>query len=77
MAGRRVISRSQFCPQSVTDAEQGLDGQVRKVMDDMNGSAPGQPGNRQPGTVAVARPGGLDQRYVHHRQAHPGTTRMP
>jgi hypothetical protein len=77
MAGRRVISRSQFCPQPVTDAEQGLDGQVRKVMDDMNGPGPGHPGNRQPGTVAVARPGGLNQRHVQHRQAHPGTTRMP
>src|SRR5580704_17494034 len=37
MVGRRVISRSQFCPQPVTDAEQGLLGEVRKVMDDMNG----------------------------------------
>ena len=52
-------------------------GQVRKVMDDMNGPAPGHPGSRQPGTVAAARPGGLDQRYLHHRQAHSGTTRMP
>ena len=77
MAGRRVISGGQFCPQPVIDAEQGLDGQMRKVMDDMNGPAPGHSGNRQPGTVAAARPGGLDQGYLHHRQAHPGTTRMP
>ena len=69
LAGRRVISRGQFCPQPVTDAEQGLDGQMRKVMDDMNGPAAGHPGHRQPGTVAVARPGGLDQRHLHHRRA--------
>ena len=77
MAGRRVISRGQFCPQPVTDAEQGLDGQMRKVMDYMNRAATGHPGNGQPGTVAVVRPGRLDQGYLHYRQVHPDTTRMP
>jgi hypothetical protein len=42
-----VISGGQFCPQPVIDAEEGLDGQMRKVMDDMNGPAPGHPGNRR------------------------------
>jgi len=45
---------------TVIDAEQGLHGQVRKVMDDMNGPAPRHPGNRQPGTVPVARTGALE-----------------
>jgi hypothetical protein len=47
VAGRQVISGGQFCPQPVIDAEEGLDGQMRKVMDDMNGPAPGHPGNRR------------------------------
>jgi hypothetical protein len=76
IAGRGVISGGQLCPQPVIDAEQGLHGQVRKVMDDVDGPVPGHPGNRQPSTVAVARPG-LDQGYLHHRRIHPGTTRMP
>ena len=59
VAGRRVISSGQFCPQPVIDAEQGLHCQVRKVMDDVNGPAPGDPGNRQPGTVAVPGPAAL------------------
>jgi hypothetical protein len=40
MSGRRVGPGGQFCPQPVSDAEQGLDDQVRKVMDDVNGAAP-------------------------------------
>ncbi len=50
---------------------------MRKVVDDVNGPAPGNVGSRQPGMVAVAGPGGLDQGYLDHRRAHPGTTRMP
>src|ERR1700751_4401335 len=41
MADGRVEPGGQFSPQTVTDAEQGLDDQMRKVMDDVNRSAPG------------------------------------
>ena len=37
----------------------------------MNGAPLGDSADREPGTVAVARTGGLDQGYLHHRQAHP------
>ena len=77
MADCRVGPGGQFCPQPVSDAEQGLDGQMRKVMDDVNGAAPGDAVDRQVGTVAIARTGGLDQGYLHHWQTHPVTTRMP
>ena len=66
-----------FCPQPVGDAEQGLDDQMRKVVGDVNGAAPCDPADGQPGTVLGARPGGLDQGYLHHQPTHPGTTRMP
>ena len=41
MAGCRVRPGGQFSPQTVSDAEQGLDDQMRKVMDDVNRSAQG------------------------------------
>jgi len=57
VAGGRVGPGGQFCPQPVGDAEHRLDDQVRKVMDDVNGTAPGDPAGGQPGTVPVARAG--------------------
>src|ERR1022692_769769 len=42
---------------------------MRKVMDDMNWPAPGDPGNLQVGTVPVARPGSFHQGYLHHWQS--------
>jgi len=35
-------------------------------MDDVNRAAPGDPADREVGTIAVAGPGGLDQRYLHN-----------
>ena len=64
-------------PRAKAGAEQGLDDQMRQVMDDVYGAAPGDASGGQPGTVPVARTGGLDQGYLHHRRAHPGMTRMP
>jgi hypothetical protein len=66
MAGRRVRPGGQFSPESVIDVEEGLDDEMRKVMDDMNWPAPDDPGNFQIGTVPVARPGGFHQGYLHH-----------
>ena len=77
MAGPRVGPGGQFCPQPVSDAEQRLDDQMRKVMSDVNGAPLGNFADREPGTVAIAGTGGLDQGYLHRWQAHPWATRMP
>jgi membrane-associated protease RseP (regulator of RpoE activity) len=58
----------QFAPQPVIDADQGLDDKMRKVMDDVNWAAPGDPVNLQIGTVPVARPGSLHQGDLRHWQ---------
>lgn len=52
-------TRRQFDPQAAGDAEQGLDDQVRKVVDDVNRSTPGHVPGLEVGTVAVAAACGL------------------
>src|SRR5579859_2010494 len=66
--GLRVRPGGQFAPQPVIDAEQGLDDEVRKVVDDVNRPPPGGPVHLQIGAVPIARPGRLHQGYLHHRQ---------
>jgi membrane-associated protease RseP (regulator of RpoE activity) len=61
----------QFAPQSVIDADQGLDEKMRKIMDDVNWAAPGDTVNLQTGTVPVTRPGRLHQGELPHWQVQP------
>lgn len=66
MAGGRAEPRGQFSPQTVSDAEQRPDHRMRKVMDDVNRTAPGTVTVLEMGAITVARTGGLDQGYLHH-----------
>jgi hypothetical protein len=56
MAGRRVGPGGQFSPQPISDGEERLDDQMRKIMDDVNG-----PRRVMPSAVRYARSRSLGQ----------------